>query len=76
MADERAAALREQVQRLRRGSVMEVELKPASAYEAVTRQMVESLAEEIREMKGRLDGMLWMVAGSVLLDVVLRLAGV
>lgn len=53
-----------------------MELKPSSAYEAVTRQMVEALAEELREIKDRMNGMLWMVAGAILLDVVLRLAGV
>ncbi len=51
-----------------------VSLEPASAYEAVTRQMVLGLSEELREIKSRLNGLLFMVAGSVLLDVVLRLA--
>jgi hypothetical protein len=37
--------------------------------------MVESLADELKEIKGRLDGLLWMVAGAILLDLVLRLAG-
>jgi hypothetical protein len=51
-----------------------VSLEPASAYEAVTRQMVLSLGEELKEIKARLNGLLFMVAGSVLLEVVLRLA--
>jgi hypothetical protein len=51
-----------------------VSLEPASAYEAVTRQMVVGLSEELREIKGRLNGLLFMVAGSLLLDVALRLA--
>ncbi|MCC7024024.1 MAG: hypothetical protein IT338_14465 [Thermomicrobiales bacterium] len=52
-----------------------VSLEPASAYEAVTRQMVLDLGEELREIKGRLNGLLFLVAGSVLLDVVLRVLG-
>ena len=56
-----------------RGSV---DLGPASAYEAVTRQMVEGLAEDLKEIKGRLNGLLWMVAGAIVLDVVIRVAGV
>jgi hypothetical protein len=36
--------------------------------------MVVSLDEELREIKGRLNGLLFMVAGSVLLDVALRLS--
>ncbi len=51
-----------------------VSLEPASAYEAVTRQMVVSVSEELREIKARLNGLLFMVAGSLLLDVALRLA--
>jgi hypothetical protein len=74
MAEDGAAVLREQVRRWRERPG--VELAPASAYEAVTRQMVEGLASDLREIKSRLNGMLWMVAGTVLLDVVLRVAGV
>jgi hypothetical protein len=50
-----------------------VSLDPASAYEAITRQMVLNLAAELREIKTRLNGLLFMVAGSLLLDVALRL---
>lgn len=50
-------------------------LGPASVYEAVTRQMVVGLAEELREIKTRLNGLLFMVAGSVLLEVVTRVMG-
>jgi hypothetical protein len=52
-----------------------VELRPGSAYEAVTRQMVEGLAEDLKEIRGRLNGLLWMVAGAIVLDVVMRVAG-
>jgi hypothetical protein len=50
-----------------------VSLDPASAYEAITRQMVLNLDAELREIKTRLNGLLFMVAGSLLLDVALRL---
>jgi hypothetical protein len=73
MSDLRAEALREQVRRLRGGAG--IELKPASAYEAVTRQMVAGLEEELREIKGRVNGLLWMVAGAMALDVAMRLVG-
>jgi hypothetical protein len=52
-----------------------VDLSPASAYEAVTRQMVEALADDLREIKGRLNGLLWMVAGAIVIDIVIRLSG-
>lgn len=49
-----------------------VNLEPATAYEAVTRQMVISLSDELREIKSRLNGLLFMVAGSVLLELLSR----
>lgn len=52
-----------------------VDLAPASAYEALTRQLVEGVTEDLDEMKGRLDGLLFMVAGAIVLDVALRLTG-
>jgi hypothetical protein len=65
--------LRERLRRLRPAPADE--MRPPSAYEAVTRQMVEALAEDLREIKGRLNGLLWMVASAIVLDVALRLAG-
>lgn len=68
--------LKETVRRMRdRPNAQNVELRPVSAYEAVTRQMVEGLAEDLKEIRGRLNGLLWMVAGAIVLDVVMRVAG-
>jgi hypothetical protein len=47
----------------------------ASAYEEITRYMVEQLMEEVRELRKRVDGVLWLGASALLIDVVLRLAG-
>ena len=52
-----------------------IELGPMSTYEVITRQMVENVAAELREIKGRLNGLLWMLAGAIIVDVALRLAG-
>ena len=52
-----------------------VALGPGTVYEAVTRQMVEGLTAELREIKGRLNGLLFLVAGAMVVDVVLRLIG-
>jgi hypothetical protein len=68
------AALRERVGRFRRGDG--VELRPAGAYEAVTRQMVEALTDELREIRLRLNNLVYMLAGAIVLDVVIRLAGI
>lgn len=47
-----------------------------SVFEAVTRQMVEAVSEELRVIRHRVDGLLWMVAGAIMIDTVLRLVGV
>lgn len=71
--------LRAQVRRLRcdRDSEKEagVDLRPANAYEAVTRQMVEDIAADVREIKGRLNSLLFMIVAAVLLDIIARMLG-
>lgn len=52
-----------------------VSLEPASAYEAVTRQMVLGMGEDLREIKSRLNGLLFMVVGAVVLEVITRVMG-
>ncbi|HYJ13758.1 MAG TPA: hypothetical protein VEW66_09205 [Thermomicrobiales bacterium] len=52
-----------------------VDLRPANAFEAVTRQMVESMADELHEIRNRLNSLLFMMAGAIVLDVVSRLTG-
>jgi hypothetical protein len=42
-------------------------------YEVVTRQMLEELKREVGEVKGRVNTLLWMVAGAIVMDVVVRL---
>ena len=51
-------------------------MAPASTYEALTRQMVDRLTVDLAEIKSRLDGLLFMVAGAIVLDLVIRLATV
>ncbi len=52
-----------------------VGLEPASAFEAVTRTKVEELAEDVKEIRARIDGIFWLIAGSVVVDVLLRAIG-
>ena len=51
-----------------------VDLDPRSAYELLTRQMVGDLGEELREIRQRVNGLLFVTVGAVIADVVLRLA--
>lgn len=73
-----AAEIAEGVRALRAASAGEgspaegIEVRPANAYEAVTRQMVEALQEDLREIKGRLNMLLFTIVGGVAIDVVAR----
>jgi len=52
-----------------------VDERPRSVYEIVTRQMLEELRADVAEIKGRVNTLLWLVAGAVLLDWLARLLG-
>lgn len=69
--------LKSEIQRLRdkRAKSLGVDLEPASAYEVVTRQMVDSLQEELREVRGRINGLLFLLVGMTIGEVLLRLIG-
>jgi hypothetical protein len=69
---------RQQITRLRTPDPIDSEpldLRPANTFEAITRQMVESLEEEIREIRGRLNSLIFMIIGAILLDVFSRIMG-
>jgi len=50
-----------------------LDLRPASVFEAITRQMVESLTEDLREIKSRLNSLIFMTIGAILLEIVSRM---
>ena len=50
-----------------------LDLDPRSAYELLTRQMVSDLAEELREIRVRVNGLIFVTVGAVVADAVLRL---
>lgn len=75
--DERTERLRRAVANLRAaGGAPPLDLTPKSAHEALTRQMVTDLASDLAELKARVNAILWLLAGAVAVDVVLRVAGV
>lgn len=49
-------------------------LDPRSAYEVLTRQMVAALTEELREIRQRVNGLIFITIAAVIADVVVRLA--
>ena len=48
-------------------------LDPRSAYELLTRQMVAALTEELREIRQRVNGLLFITVAAVIADLVMRL---
>ncbi len=50
-----------------------VDDRPRSVYEIVTRQMLGELKSDISEVKGRVNTLLWLVVGAVVLEFVVRL---
>ncbi len=52
-----------------------VDGQPSSVYEAITRQMVIDLTGEIHSVRTRIDSLFSVVVGAILLDLLLRLAG-
>lgn len=51
------------------------ETQPRSTYEAVTRQMVRSLTDEVRDVKHRVNQLLTLIIAAILLEVLMRLIG-
>ena len=49
-----------------------LDLDPRSAYELLTRQMVSALADELREIRQRVNGLIFLTIGAVLADIVMR----
>ncbi|MGI8857137.1 MAG: hypothetical protein ACR2JW_15440 [Thermomicrobiales bacterium] len=43
--------------------------------EAVTRRLVEDVIDEVRDMRDRMMNLLFLIAGSVLIDVLTRIGG-
>jgi hypothetical protein len=51
-------------------------LVPGSSYEAVTRQMVKSLTGEVRDVKQRVNHLITLIVGAILLEILMRFFGV
>lgn len=50
-----------------------LDLSPSTTFEALTRQMVETLVDEVREIRTRLNSLVFMMVGAMLLDVIARI---
>ncbi|HKP52550.1 MAG TPA: hypothetical protein VJ183_07850 [Chloroflexia bacterium] len=76
--ERRRAVLVERVRdkgRMRAGDAQDggVDEKPRSVYEVVTRQMLLELKEDLAEVKGRVNTLLWLVLGAAVVEFIMRL---
>ncbi len=73
--NERPADRLARLVRERRSDPKVVDLSPATAHEAVTRQMVIDLAAEIGDLRRRVDSLFYLVVAAIVGDVLGRLFG-
>lgn len=52
-----------------------LDLRPGCVYGVVTRERVDDLTNELREIKSRLNYLFSLVAGAIIIDVLLRISG-
>lgn len=53
-----------------------VDMTPGTAYEVVTRTKVEELANDVKEIRARIDGIFWLIAASIVVQIALRALGI
>lgn len=53
-----------------------VDLAPGTAYEVVTRTKLEELAHDVDKIRERIDGIFWLIAASIVVQIVLRALGI
>ncbi len=71
-----AGRLEHAVERFRRQREPQVEARvSAAAFRAAVQERLRHLERELAELKGRINGLIFLVAGTVIAQVVLRLAG-
>jgi hypothetical protein len=77
--DPTADAFRAQVERIKRNAqASQPQGTPSyepSGYEMVTRQMVEAISEDVRDIKSKLTNLIFVLAGAVMIDIVSRVLG-
>ena len=67
--------LKDAIRRLRRPRTSEVDLSPASTFDALLDQRLDHLERHVEELKKRINGLLFLVLAAVVAQVVLRIWG-
>lgn len=67
--------LKDALRRLRKPRPPEVDLSPASTFDALLDQRLDHLERHVEELKTRINGLVFLVIGAVVAQVVLSLWG-
>ncbi|MBI2856275.1 MAG: hypothetical protein HYX93_05450 [Chloroflexi bacterium] len=67
--------MRDAVSNLRRPLAHGVDLSPASTFDALLDQRIRDLERHVGELKTRVNGLLFLVVGAVIAQIVLGLLG-
>ncbi len=51
------------------------DLEPASAFEALLRQQILALEQQLQDLRGRINDLFLLIVGAVALQAVMRIAG-
>lgn len=67
--------LKEAIQRLRpgKGEAPRVDLSPVSTFDALLEQRMLALEQQVDELKGRINSLLFLVVGAVVVQLLLNL---
>ena len=63
--------LKKAIQGLRKPAAAGVDLSPRSTLDALLDARLEDLEQEVEDLKGRVHGLMFLVAGAVIVQVVL-----
>lgn len=69
------AALKSLIARKGGPDSAKVDLEPGCAYGVVTRTLVQDLTHELREIKSRVNQLLFLIVGAIILEVLFRITG-
>jgi hypothetical protein len=61
--------------RSRSAATHKLDSEPGTVYEVITRQMVEDLGRELRDLRKRIDTLLFVVISAIIVDIAMRLTG-
>ena len=67
--------LKKAIEKLKRPPEGGVDLSPRTPFDALLAERIKGLERQVDELKGRVNGLMLLVAGAVIVQVILNLLG-